>query len=273
LDDQSRDFGNSKEILVSHFEPGAKLAQLVVKLKDTAGAVASVNSLIATLNVDIRQSTSHSLPGETVAVYNAFLAFNDKKVSLEQLVERVRLSPFVLNVQALEGREGFIIDSIAFPVNGQGRRVVVFNQPTMARVFESLWSTYESGAHVILYKQGTEYGVDLARFLTKTLGENYVLRNYDYLLNLLYSGGWGIPELMGSSRDLNNLTIRISSCFECSGRRKHDRAVCSFTAGFLAGALETIAGHRMICEESRCAAVGGLFCEFFTHAGTDGTSG
>jgi predicted hydrocarbon binding protein len=260
--------GTLKEVLVSHVEPGAKLAQLVVKLKDTVGAVASVYSLLATLNVDIRQSTSHSLPGEPVATYNALLAFRDLEISLDQLVERVKLSPFVLDVRAVEGREGFIIDSISFPVNGQGRRVVVFNQRAMARVFEGVWSTYESGAHVILHKQGWEYGTDLATFLLKTLGEDFVSRNYDYLLNLLSSGGWGVPELVGAHGDLDNQTIRISYCFECTGRRKHHRPVCSFTAGFLAGALGKMSGHPLICKESECSASGGPFCEFVIRSET-----
>jgi predicted hydrocarbon binding protein len=263
--------GTLKEVLVSHAEPGAKLVQLVVKLKDTVGAAASVYSLLATLNVDIRQSTSHSLPGEPMATFNALLAFRDTNVSLDQLVERVRLSPFVLDVRAVEGREGFIIDSISFPVNGQGRRVVVFNQLAMARVFEGVWSTYESGAHVILHQQGSEYGTDLGTFLLKTLGEDYVSRNYDYLLNLLSSSGWGVPELVGAHGDLDKLTVRISYCFECTGRRRHHQPVCSFTAGFLAGALGKISGHSLICKESVCSADGGSFCEFVIYSETNAT--
>ena len=67
----------SKELLVGRIEAGKRLVQLLVTMKDEVGAVASVNALISSLNVDIRQSTSYSLAQESLAIYNTFVVFND----------------------------------------------------------------------------------------------------------------------------------------------------------------------------------------------------
>ena len=256
----------SKEILVGRIESGVRLAQIVVRMKDEVGAVANVNALVSSLNVDIRQSLTYSLTREPYAIYNAFVSLNDPKVSLNQLVERVRLSPFALHVQAFEGREGTVVDTISFPVTWQGRRVVILAQHAIARMLEGIRSVLGSGGDVILYGLGMDYGKDLAEYFIGMLGRDYLVRNYDYGLNVLAATGWGIPELAGPKGDFPNMTIRLSSCLECDGRNSK-QAVCSFMRGFLSGVFGTIAEHTVHCEESQCLAKGDSKCQFELHSG------
>jgi predicted hydrocarbon binding protein len=256
----------SKEILVGRIEKGARLAQVVVKMKDEVGAVANVNALISSLKVDIRQSMTYTLPGETHAIHNAFVSLNDPQVSLNQLVERIRLSVFVLDVQAFEGREGVIVDTISFPVHWQGRRVVILAQRSVARMFEGIRSQLGAESDVIIYGLGMDYGRDLAEYFTSILGKDYLVRNYDYGLDVLAATGWGIPELTGAKRDFPNMTIRLSSCLECDGRNSK-QAVCSFMRGFLSGVFGTIVGHSVHCEELQCLAKGDSSCRFELRSG------
>jgi len=256
----------SKEILIGRFEPGARLAQVVIRMKDVVGAVASINTLMASLNVDIRQSITYSVPNESSAIYNAFVEFKDPKVSLNQLVERLGQSIFVLDVKAFEGREGAIIDTISFPVNWQGREVVVLAQHAMARMFEDISSVLGSGGDVVLYELGTDYGKDLAEYFVSMLGRDYLVRNFDYGLNILAATGWAIPELAGSKSDFPDITIRLSSCLECHGRSSK-QAVCSFMKGVLSGVFGTVAGHTVHCEETQCLAKGDSCCQFELHSG------
>jgi len=256
----------SKEILVGHIESGARLAQVVVKMNDEVGAMANVNALMATMKVDVRQSLTYSMPNEPYAIYNAFVSLIDPRVSLDQLVERLRQSVFVLDAQAFEGREGAVVDTISFPVNWQGRRVVILAQHAMAQMLEGIRSVLGSGADVILYELGTEYGRDLAGYFISKLGKEYLVRNYDYELNVLAATGWGIPELVGSKDDFPNMTIRLSSCLECDGRNSR-QAVCSFMRGFLTGVFGNIAGRTVHCEEPQCIAKGDSSCQFELHSG------
>jgi predicted hydrocarbon binding protein len=255
----------SKEILVGRIEKGARLAQLVVKMKDEVGALANVQALTASLKVDIRQSLTYSLTHEPYAIYNAFVSLNDSNVSLDQLVERIKQSAFVLDVQAFEGQKGAIVDTISFPVNWQGRRVVILSQHAMARTLEGIRSVLGSGGDVILYRLGADYGMDIAEYFIGILGKDDLVRIYEYGLNVLAATGWGIPELTGSKDGFPNMTIRLMSCFECDGRSsKQD--VCSFMRGFLSGIFGTIAGHTVHCEESLCWAKGDSFCQFELHS-------
>jgi predicted hydrocarbon binding protein len=255
----------SKEILVGRIEPGARLAQVVVKMKDEVGAMADVNSIIASQKVDVRQSLTYSLPHEQLAVYNAFVSLNDSKVSLNRLVERLEESAFVIEVQAFEGREGAVVDVISFPVNWQGRRVVILAQHAIARMFEGIFSLFGSGGLVVLYEQGMDYGRDLAEHFIRVLGKDFLVRNPDYLLNVLAATGWGIPELSGSNSDFPDMGVKLSSCLECDGRSSN-QTVCSFVRGFLAGVFGTIASRTVHCEESRCIAKGDPACQFELHS-------
>ena len=251
---------------MGRIEQDRRLAQIVVTMKDEVGATASVNALTASLNVDIRQSETYSLPDGHSAIYNAFVVFNDKGVSLEQLVKLLEVSHFVLQVQAFEGRDGAIFDEISFPVNWQGRRVVILSQQATTRMFDAIRSVLGSGGDVLLYQQGSIYGKDLAEFFVNSLGRDFLQHNYDYGLHLLAATGWGIPELNGSQEVFPTITVRLSSCFECEGVAS-EREICSFMRGFLTGAFGTIAGQVVRCEETSCIAKGDSHCKFELHSG------
>ena len=256
----------SKEILVGRVERGERLAQMVVKMKDVTGAVASVSALIASLKVDIRQSLTYSLKRDSSAIYNAFVVLNDPEVTLEQVIERINQSPFVLEAHAFEGPGGTVVDTISFPVNWQGRRVVILAQQAVARMLDGIRSVLGTGGYVVLYELGIDYGKELARYFMDKLGRDYLLGNYNYWLNVLAATGWGIPDIKGSKDDFPNLTIGLSSCLECDGRSSRE-AVCSFMRGFLSGVFGEIAGHVVHCEESLCQAKGDSHCEFQLRSG------
>ena len=261
----------SKELLIGRIEAGKRLAQVVVTIRDEVGAVASVNALIATLNVDIRQSMSYSLPGDSLAVYNAFVVFNDPKISLVQLVERLEESRHVVRAEALEGRDGVIVDGISFPVNWQGRRTVILSQPATTRMFEAMRYNLGSGGEVVLYQQGFSYGKELAEFFMVRLGNDYLSRNFEYTLRILAATGWGVPEFVGHGRGFPDMTISMLSCFECDGARA-SQPICCFVRGFLSGISSTIAGHTVHCEELRCLAKGDPRCEFNLRSGRSAIS-
>jgi predicted hydrocarbon binding protein/predicted amino acid-binding ACT domain protein len=256
----------SKELLVGRIETGKRLAQILVTMKDEVGAVASVNALISSLNVDIRQSMSYSLAQDSLAIYNAFVVFNDPRVSLFQLVDRLKESAFVVKVEAHEGRDGVIVDGISFPVNWQGRRTIILSQTATARMFDAIRFTLGSGGDVVLYQQGSSYGKELAQSFMTRLGGDYLERNFDYTLGLLSATGWGVPTLVGSKDSFPNIAITLQSCFECDGVRAA-RPACSFVRGFLAGVSSAIVGHIVHCEESHCIATGSPCCEFELRSG------
>ena len=250
-----------KEIMSGFFEPKSRLAHMVVKMKDIVGAVASVNRIVAGLGIDIRQSMTYSVPEEGHAIYSAFLNFNDSKVTSAKLTESLRRSEFVLEARVIEGREGAIFDTVTFPTNWQGRRVVILAQHAMAKMFEHIHSMLGSGGAVLLYEQGMEYGRDLAQFFNDQLGKDYILRNYDYGLNLFAATGWGIAERREGEGDFPNATIRISHCFECEGRSSAEPA-CHFVRGFLTGIVGTLTEYGVRCKETSCGAKGDSYCAF-----------
>ena len=254
-----------KEVLIGRIEAGKRMAQVVVRMKDEVGAMSSVTTLAASIGVDTRQSMTYSLEDGT-AIYNAFVVLNGPKATLVKLVERLEASPFVLQAQAFEGHDGVVVDQVSFPVNWQGRRVVILSQSATTQMFEAIRHILGSGGEVVLYQQGLRYGRDLAGYFIDKLGRDYLERNYDYGLAVLAATGWGTPELSRSAEEFPNITVRLKSCLECEGLR-HDRAVCSFMRGFLSGVFGAISGKVVHCEERSCIAMGNPSCEFSLRGG------
>jgi len=252
-----------KEIPIGYYQPGAKLAQMVVKIKDVVGSVADVNRITASLNVDIRQSLSYSVPDESHAVYSAFVEFKDKEVSPEELTRSLRRSKFVLGAEVAEGSDGLLIDTLEFPINWGGRRMILLDQRAMGRMLEKIQTMFGSGGESILYEQGLAYGKGFMAAAFERVQKDYVMRIYEYCLSVLAATGWGRPQVL-SSTDLRDFVIQLERCSECEGRTSA-RPTSNFIRGFISALFAALTEKEVDCVEVECVAKGDPHCKFQLH--------
>lgn len=250
-----------KELPIARFTRDKRLAQIVVKFKDVTGSLSDITRITGSEGVDIRQSVAFTVSRERYAVYNAFVWLPREDYRLEQLVEKVKASPFVLSVQARDGVEGSIVDTLTFPIQFAADRVVLVEISSLTSMFDELEKVFGSGGAVIIYQQGVSYGKAICAELAKTLTRPYMVRNYRYGLNLITAMGWGVPTVLSANDRLTEATVQVAECFECVGRKPkgmHGR----FMAGYLAGVFSYLSGHDLRGTETKCVAVQDDFCEF-----------
>ena len=252
-----------KEIPIAYYQPGAKLAQVVVKIKDVVGSVADVNRVTASLNVDIRQSLSYSVPNENFAMYSAFVQFKDKKVSPEQLTKSLKRSKFVFDAEVVEGSDSLLVDTLEFPVNWAGRRIVLLDQLSMGRMLEKIEAMFGSGGALILYEQGFAYGKGFMATAIDLIGREHIVQTYEYGLEVLAATGWGRPRVL-SSRGFRDFLVGLERCSECEGRTA-DKPTSNFVRGFIAALFAALTQKDVDCTEVECVAKGDAQCKFEIH--------
>ncbi len=249
-----------KEFLVARFSKKFRLVQIVLKLKDVRGAMASVNSITAGEGADIRQSVAYAVATEKAVIYDTFVTI-PQGYDVSNLVKKLKASPFVLDVVGKEGYEGAIVDTLTFPINFTGQRAVLLQTKPLIEMFDAVQSVFGSGGSAIMYQQGKNYGKALAGEFAKTLTKPYMVRNVEYGLGLLQAMGWGIPTVMKKSGDLGEVTVRLQECFECEGRGK-GTPVGFFTGGFMAGIFSYLSDTDVNAVEVACLSAGQGYCEF-----------
>ena len=249
-----------KELPVATFSRKGRLAQVVIKAKDVSGAMADISSKISGEGFDVRQSSAFAVPDGKYFVYNAFVHMPDEGHSLDDLVKKLTASKHVLDVKANEGVEGAVVDTIAFPLQFAGTRVVILGSQAIVNMFGALEKVFGTGGSVIIQQQGMSYGKAMAEELGKTLPRPYMIRNYKYGMQLLMATGWGIPTVIRAYDDLSRADVRVDDCFECQGR-KSGKPAGYFISGYLAGAFSYLSGKELHGKETKCVSAGAEYCE------------
>ncbi|MDG6909428.1 MAG: hypothetical protein JRN08_03575 [Nitrososphaerota archaeon] len=249
-----------KEVPIARVSKKGHLAHVVIKAKDVTGAMASISAILASEGVDVRQSAAFAVDREGYYVYNAFVWLTKKGYPLEELVAKLKASQFVIEVQAREGVEGSVVDTLAFPLQFEGTRAVMLETRALVSMFEALGSVLGTGGAVLLREQGYNYGKSQSADMAKTLTRPYMVRNYRYGLMMLMATGWGVPKVLEASEDLAHATVRVDECFECVGREQAKESGY-FMSGYLAGIFSFLSGKELQGKETKCVAAGDDHCE------------
>jgi predicted hydrocarbon binding protein len=242
------------------YDPSTKFFNVVVELKNVPGALRSVLDILQRFKINILGSFSSVDPKGNTGTWSAFVENSGHTVS--GLRRRILSSPYVLRTIVTESTDGFLVDSIHFPLTfNTGDRAVLMRSEYLGRMLSAIRKEFGSGGNVILYEEGRAYGKDVGANYANRLGPGFVRSNIAEVLNLYQALGWFKLEGVRQNKREKSLTIRASGCFECEGSESN--GPCShFVRGHLGGAMTAIFGEEMTCEETRCVAAGGQVCEF-----------
>jgi predicted hydrocarbon binding protein len=251
----------AKEIPIYVKNPGKKSYQLLVRLENVPGALAEAAAIVERASVNAL--------GGIVSVskdqgYWCFFAESSSDgPSAEELVARLRRSKHVLGVEAKEDIEGFLVDTLTFPLKwNTGDRAILMRQQYLVRMFDDIRREFGTGGDVILYREGYAYGRSTWESLEGEIGSEYIRSHFGEVLRIYQAAGWGRVEVVEQDFADKRATIRMHECFECEGHES-ERPLSSFVRGHLAGAFSALMGAEgVICEETVCAAKGDGHCEF-----------
>lgn len=256
------DLRNPKEVLVSTYHPGRKLAKFSVKIKNAPGAIAEVSKTLAKMGVNILLGFHIANPAEEEARWSFFVDLTGLDAKPEELVKQVKGLGAVLEVSVTEAKfDGLIIDD-SFPLLASGERSLVLRVETWGEIYGRLLEKFGSGAGVILYEMGVSAGENKAQWVVERYGVNG-LNALQIILAERTAKGWGIPNLAGFNEKKFEATIKVQDLFECLPfKGKHKEAKSHFFRGYLTGAFKKLFNKEVATTEVECVAKGDLNCKF-----------
>lgn len=249
-----------KDVNVYQYHPSAKLFHMVVELKNVPGALESVLRVLREMNLNVLGSFSSVDVAARSGVWSGFI--EDSLHTETELREKISSSQYVLDVLVSQSKEGFLVDSLHFPLAwNTGDRAVMMRAKYLILMFDRIREELGTGGETLVYQEGLAYGTETWKNFGSRIGPAFVSSNLHDVLMIYQAVGWF--KLEGVDVSERDWTIRIitSGSFECDGRRSA-RPYSQFVRGHLTGGLTALLGKELECEETKCMAAGDQFCEF-----------
>jgi predicted hydrocarbon binding protein len=142
--------------------------------------------------------------------------------------------------------------------------VIVIDEEFYRGLRKKLYSSFQSGASVILYDMGLGYG-ELMGENMKRMGVSRieVIKNF---MELGKTHGYGVFNTPFLKMILTGLqgepVVRLEDSFFATTVGYTGKTECYLMAGIVAGASQILLDKRFKCVEERCLCKGDPYCEF-----------
>jgi predicted hydrocarbon binding protein len=194
-------------------------------------------------------------------VASFFLESSNPRLTSEWLKEFIESSVFVSDVMVKEGVEGFLFDSLNFPVAwNTGDRAVLVQADRLRAMLDAVMTAEPASGAQFIYSQGFNCGKSVWEQLM-TVHRPETEEGLSEVLQLYSAAGWGRPKLIHVDVKKMQAKVRFEELFECVTRRTSGSA-SHFIRGHLAGALSAYFQSDLRCEETKCISKGDKYCEF-----------
>lgn len=254
---------NPKEILVWEYAPGRKLAQFVLNLKNTKGALAICAQALAQYRINLL-SGFHTAPSVSkTAVWSFFADVTESMIRPEEIAERLESLPFVESVEIHKSRDGFLVDDKHFPVNSGGRRAILMRTQAVTEMLSRLWDVFGTGAATIIDEMGEAMGRFRAQEIVSDFGVDFAVENLTQFLKTYTALGFAELEIESFDQRRGTLSLTVRGLFECDERRHlNDGRTSVFFKGHLRGFMSTIFNAPFEVLETECVSAGSKSCHF-----------
>ncbi|MGI0092137.1 MAG: V4R domain-containing protein [Nitrososphaerales archaeon] len=143
-------------------------------------------------------------------------------------------------------------------------RVMVIDEEFYKALASKLYSSFQSGASVILYDMGLGYGELMGRNM-KEMGVSRFEVIKDFI-ELGKSHGYGVFNTPFLKMILSGIrgepAVRLEDSFFATSFGKTGKVECYLMAGIIAGASQVLLNKKFTCVEEKCLAKGDAYCEF-----------
>lgn len=254
---------NPKEILVWEYAPGRKLAEFVLNLKNTKGALAICAQALAQYKINLL-SGFHTAPSiSKTAVWSFFADVTESTIRPEGIAERLKSLPFVESVEIYNSLDGFLVDDKHFPVNSGGRRALLMRTQAVTEMLARLWDVFGTGAATIIAEMGEAMGRFRAQEIVSDFGVDFAVENMTQFLKTYTALGFAELEIENFDQGRGTLSLTVRRLFECYERRGlNDGRTSVFFKGHLRGFMSTMFNAPFEVVETECVSAGSQSCHF-----------
>ncbi|MGP8057556.1 MAG: V4R domain-containing protein [Nitrososphaerales archaeon] len=250
-----------KDVMVYHYDPKKKVYLVSLHLENEPGALGNLANLLAVRGMNILEGYFGGMSYEPKATVSFFVETTNPRMDEGWIKDFVQSSTYASDVEVRPGVDGFVSDSVNFPVTwNNGDRALLIQAASLRTMLGAIiWADGVEGERAI-YDQG----FNLGRATYERLFSIYRPKSRAGLAEMLkiYSAtGWGRLELPGLDPEHKRAKLKLEEGFECTGM-KTGKPVSNFIRGHLAGVLSTYFGSDVKAVETRCISKGDAYCEF-----------
>ena len=198
---------------------------------------------------------------ESKATVSFFLESTNQQMDEGWLKDFLATSVYVSDVQVKSPVEGFLTDSLNFPMTwNNGDRAVLMRVEGLRIMLDSVKAAEPGVGEEAIYQQGFSYG-RAAWTNLMAVHRPQTREGLAEMLKIYMATGWGKVELLDVNQSHSHARIRMEESFESTGLDT-GKAECYFIAGHLAGAMSGYFKAEVKAVETKCRAKGDPHCEF-----------
>ena len=255
-----------KQLFASDFKPKGKLAEFSIQMKNTVGIIANLSLAISKHNVRILSGIQDAPSLAEKGTWAFFADFTDGDIEPEALATELRSLPSVIEVRSQNSVDGFITDSMHFPVLLGMERAIIVRSAILGSILgriKSMFGSDSGSAHVILYQVGEASGQRMFDSAKGVAGVDFITKNVARSLGLFIALGWGILNLTAVDLSAKTARIQVQDGFECADYGNVGiTSQCHFLRGLLGGWFSGLFESKIDIIESQCVAKGNPACVF-----------
>jgi len=253
--------GRNKDVMVYRFNPKGKHFLVSLHLENKPGALGNLANLLAIRGMNILEGFFGGMSYGEKANVSFFLESTNQQIDEGWIKDFLATSVYVSDVEVKSSVEGFLTDSLNFPITwNNGDRAVLMGVEGLRAILDSVKATEPGVGEEAIYLQGFSYG--------KAAWENLMGVHHPKtreglaeMLKIYIATGWGKIDLIDVNTQHNHAQVKMDEAFESTGLDT-GKAECYFIGGHLAGMMSAYFGAEVKTVETKCRSKGDPHCEF-----------
>jgi len=170
-------------------------------------------------------------------------------------------SVYVSGVEVKAGVEGFLADSLNFPLTwNTGERAVLMRVEGLRAMLSAVLAADPTNGEQDIYNQGFSFGKASWQDLLKIFRPR-TKEGLGELMGIYSAAGWGKPELVELDMTHRKAKVRMTEGFECLDMTT-GKPESHFIRGHIAGVMSAYFGTDLSATETKCTSAGNDYCEF-----------
>lgn len=258
--------GHNKDVMVYRFDPKKKYFLISLRLENKPGELGNIANLLGIRGINILEGFFGAISTGEQGVMGFFVESTNERLTADWLKDFLNSSVGVSDVEVKTGVEGFLTDSLNFPVTwNNGDRAVLMRVEGLRAMMNAVRDAGPDAAGASLYAQGRSYGIVAWRDLF-AVHMPKTKEGLAEMLRIYFATGWGRVELQALDLASKKAYIRVDEGFECGGLDT-GKPESNFMRGHLSGAMSVFFGEEVRATETKCVSKGDPHCEFMISQG------
>ena len=247
--------------MVYRYDPKRRYFLVSLHLENKPGALGNLANVLGIRGINILEGFFGAIDSGQKGTMSFFLESTNPKMDEDWLKDFLSSSVYVSDVEVKSATEGWLSDTLNFPVAwNTGDRAVLMRVEALRGMIEAVKTANPMTGPAAIYDQGYAYGRTAWEGLL-SVHRPSTKEGLLEMLQLFTATGWARVELEALDLTHMKARVRMSEGFECTDLTT-GKPEGYFISGVLAGIFTAYFGTEVRAEETKCLSKGDAHCVF-----------